>query len=257
MPPDQRAPLTTGGSEELVTLGKGAGESPVRVVATWASPPNVDVLVMLSESPSEGTAALRIIRHKLEQQRARGAWIFGVTSPREHEGRSTFATQLALVLSESQRARVLLVEACFENPSIAKLLGFAVPEGYGFSTQLVRKMNGSMEPWCVSALGPSLHVLAEEADEVGYPEALHSTQFKNAIEFLSRGYDFVIVDSPAVLGSGDANVVEDAVDSMIIVARSGVTKASDIRATVGQLGDDKALGVVLWDAEPTRQKKRK
>ena len=103
------------------------GDSPVRVVPAWASPPDTSILVMLGEASNEATASLRVIRHRLEQKRAEGVWTFGVTSPRDGEGKSTFATQLALVLSESQRARVLLVEANFHRPSLARILGFRRP----------------------------------------------------------------------------------------------------------------------------------
>jgi Mrp family chromosome partitioning ATPase len=203
---------------------------------------------MLGETSSEAPAALRVIRHRLEQKRAEGMWIFGVTSARDGEGKSTFATQLALVLSESQRARVLLVEANFHRPSIAKILGFRVPDGHGFSAQIVRKMRGSMEPWCVTALGPALHVLAESGVEPGFPETLHSTHFQNAIGFLGRGYDFLVVDAPTILGSGDANVVENAVDGVIVVTRSQKSRGTDLRDAIKQLGERKAVGVVLWDA---------
>ncbi len=225
------------------------GDSPVRVVPAWASPPDTSVLVMLGEASSEATASLRVIRHRLEQKRAEGMWTFGVTSARDGEGKSTFATQLALVLSESQRARVLLVESNFHRPSLARILGFRVPDGYGFSSQIVRKMRGSLEPWCVVALGPALHVLAESTAEQGFPETLHSTHFQNAIGFLSRGYDFLIVDGPSVLGSGDANVVENAVDGLIVVLRSNMSKGNDLRDAVKQLGERKTIGVVLWDVE--------
>jgi Mrp family chromosome partitioning ATPase len=219
------------------------------VVPAWASPPDTSVLVMLGEASNEATASLRVIRHRLEQKRAEGMWTFGVTSARDGDGKSTFATQLALVLSESQRARVLLVESNFHRPSLARILGFRVPDGYGFSSQIVRKMRGSLEPWCVVALGPALHVLSESTAEQGFPETLHSTHFQNAIGFLSRGYDFLIVDGPSVLGSGDANVVENAVDGVIVVLRSGVSKGNDLRDAVKQLGERKTIGVVLWDVE--------
>lgn len=231
------------------------GESPVRVVPAWASPPNTHVLVMLGDTAPDATAALRVLRHRLEQKRASGMWVFGVTSARAGEGKSTFASQLALVLSESQRARVLLVEGNFNQPALARILGFRVPQGQGFSTQLARKMRGSPDPWCVVALGPSLHVLAEDDNEPGFPETLHSTHFANAISFLARGYDFLIVDAPCVLGSGDANVVENAVDGMLMVARSGTTQGNSVREAVRQLGARKAMGIVLWDAQPEVQQR--
>jgi Mrp family chromosome partitioning ATPase len=229
-------------------------DSPVRIVPAWASPPDTHVLVMLGDTAPDATSQLRVIRHRLEQKRADGMWTFGVTSARDGEGKSTFATQLALVLSESQRARVLLVEANFARPALASLLGFAVPQGSGFSSQVVRKMRGSMEPWCVVALGPALHVLAEAPNEPNFPEALHSTHFVSAIRFLGRGYDFVVVDAPSVLGSGDANVVEDAVDGLIVVARSGQSKGSDLREAVKQIGDAKTVGTVLWDAAAPKKR---
>ena len=240
----------------MVPSSAGGHDSPVRVVPAWASPPDTHVLVMLGDTAPEATAALRVIRHRLEQKRADGMWIFGITSARDGEGKSTFATQMALVLSESQRARVLLVEANFARPSLARLLGFRVPEGNGFSTQIVRKMRGSLEPWCVVALGPALHVLAEAEGEPGFPETLHSTHFQNAIGFLGRGYDFLVVDCPSILGSGDANVVENAVDGLIVITRSNHSTGGDLRDAVKQIGERKTVGVVVWDAEPKANGKK-
>jgi Mrp family chromosome partitioning ATPase len=235
---------------------QATADSPVRVVPAWASPPDTNVLVMLGEAQGEATASLRVIRHRLEQKRAEGMWTFGVVSPRDGEGKSTFATQLALVLSESQRARVLMIEANLLRPSLARILGFRVPDGYGFSAQIVRKMRGSLEPWCVVALGPALHVLAESTTEPSFPETLHSTHFQNAIGFLSRGYDFVVVDGPSVLGAGDANVVENAVDGILVVVRSQTSKGSDLRESMRQLGERKSIGAVLWDVPANEAGKR-
>jgi Mrp family chromosome partitioning ATPase len=195
-----------------------------------------------------------VIRHRLEQKRSDGMWVFGVTSSRDGEGKSTFATQLSLVLSESQRARVLLLEANFQRPTLARTLGFRTPEGHGFSTQLARKMRGSMDPWCITALGPALHVLAEETGGPSFPETLHSTHFQNVVGFLGRGYDYVIVDGPSILGSGDANVMENAVDGVIVVARSAVSKGAELRESVKQLGPRKTVGVVMWDHVPAKKK---
>jgi Mrp family chromosome partitioning ATPase len=246
-------------SGSTLVVQRSLGDSPVRVVPVWASPPDTQILAMLGETSAEVPAALRVIRHRLEQKRNEGMWIFGVTSAKDGEGKSTFAVQLALVLSESQRARVLLVESSFLKPSLARVLGFRVPEGQGFSAQIVRKMRGNLEPWCVVALGPALHVLAEVGgDDPGYPETLHSTFFQNAIGFLGRGYDFLVVDAPSILGSGDANVVENAVDGVIVVAQSKQSKASELREGIKQLGERKAIGVVLWDTDSkTKTKKTK
>jgi Mrp family chromosome partitioning ATPase len=250
-------------SQNLAATPAGVDDGRIRVVSVWASPPDVRVLAMLGETSDDVVAELRVIRHRLERLRAEGTTTIGVTSAKPGEGKSTFAVQLALVLSEAQRSRVLLVEASLHTPALARLLGFQVPPGLGFSAQLARRMrrsvpapaggpwpapDGAIEPWAVLALGPALHTLVESEDERGYPEALHSTHFAQALEHLGHRYDWVVVDSPTVLGSGDANVVEEAVDGMIVVARSRSSRGGDVRAAVRQLGDRKAMGVVLWDA---------
>ena len=226
-----------------------AGEAALlRVLPVWASPSAVLTATLHASRAESAAAALRIIRHRLERRHADGMWSFGVTSARDGEGKSTLAAQLALVLGESQRSRVLLVEASLHRPSLARLLGCRVPPGIAFSLQLERRMRGGGDPWTVLALGPALHALVESESESGLPETLHSAHFRAAIERLARVYDWVVVDAPSVLGSGDANVVEDAVDGMVVVARSRVSRAADLRAVMNRLGDRKAIGFVLWDA---------
>lgn len=232
-------------------------EEVVRVVPVWAAPPDARRLVMLGEASADAAAALRVIRHRLEVRRSEGIWTLGVTSAVDAEGKSTFAAQLALVLSEAQRARVLLVEASFRRPALSRLLGLQVPPGLGFSGQIARRMRGAAEPWAVLALGPVMHALVESESETGFPSALHASAFGRAIERLGRAYDWVIVDSPSVLGSGDANVVEEAVDAMLLVARSRRTRGGDVRMAMKQLGIRKAIGVVLWDVRAVRPSSRR
>jgi Mrp family chromosome partitioning ATPase len=220
----------------------------VRAVPVGASPPDPLVLVMLGETGAGAPAALRVLRHRLEVRRAEGIWTIGVTSARDGEGKSTLAAQLALVLSEAQRARVLLVEASLERPALARLLGLRVPAGLGFSVQIAGRMRGASDPWAVLALGPALHVLVESEAEPGFPGSLYATPFRQALGRLGPAYDWVIVDAPSVLGSGDANVVEEVVDGMIMVTRSRRSRATDLRAAMKQLGARKAIGAVLWDS---------
>jgi Mrp family chromosome partitioning ATPase len=238
-----------GGAELVIRPGvtDAPDGQPVRLVPVWASPPDPTMLVMLGAGKPEARAALRVIRHRLELLRAEGMWTFGVTSARTAEGKSTFAAQLALVLSEAQRARVLIVEASPERPSLARLFGFEVPSGLGFSVQIAARMSGIDAAWAVLALGPSLHALVENTAEPGFPGALNAAPFRRAVEQLARSYDWVIVDAPCVLGSGDANVVEEAVDGMILVTRSRKSRGSELRGALRQIGGRKVVGVVLWD----------
>jgi Mrp family chromosome partitioning ATPase len=222
---------------------------PLRAEAVMPSPTSPAILAVLGDDPKP-IAALRLVRHRLELLHGDGKRTFAVTSPREGEGKSTFAAQLALVLSESQRAQVALVDANFHKPSLARILGFSVPEGLGLSAQVMRAMRGKEEPWSMLALGPSFHVLAEAEDQPRFPRALHSAVFQDLLALLSEAYDYVIVDGPCVLEGGEANALEPAVDGMIFVTRAGVSKKSELRMALRQLGTRKNVGVVLIDAPP-------
>jgi Mrp family chromosome partitioning ATPase len=202
--------------------------------------------VMLPGGSQEVASALRLVRQRLELRQPLGQKLIGVVSSRPGEGKSVFSAQLALALSEAQRARVLLVEANFHAPALAKLLGVQVPTHQGFSVQLARRMQNRTDPWVELALGPSLHALLEEPG-VGYAQALYSTHFLQALFFLAPAYDYVVVDGPAVIGSGDANVLAQGVDALLVVARSASTRGADLLATMQQLGEHKPADVVLWD----------
>lgn len=250
MPPHDQATSTLVLPQRALARRADGDESIVRVLPVWAEPPDARVLVMLGDGPEGPAAALRVVRHRLEVLRARGLRTFGVTSARDAEGKSTFAVQLSLVLGEARRARVLLVEANLRKPALARILGFQVAPDLAGSAQIARRMRGAAEAWTVLAPGPALHMLAESPSRPGFAEALHTTHFQSAIESIGRAYDWVIVDAPSTLGSGDANVVESVVDGMILVVRSRVSRGADARAAMKQLGDRKTVGVVLWDADP-------
>ncbi len=150
-----------------------------------------------------------------------------------------------MTLSESDRARVILVEGNFERPRFAATLGLRLRDGAGLSAQVRQRMNGREGPWGVSRLSNSLCVLAEPRSGSVYPEALHSNHFEAALGALRRSYDYIVIDGPSILGSGDANVIEALSDGVLMVARAAETRASALSRSIQQIGDRRILGVVL------------
>ena len=49
------------------------------------------------------------------------------------------------------------------------------------------------------------------------------------------GYDYIIVDTPPVLGSVDCNVIADSMDGMLFAALSLKSKRKEMRRAVEQL----------------------
>jgi Mrp family chromosome partitioning ATPase len=221
-------------------------ERPKIWVATHKAPPDPDPrLILVREPDSVRAASFRVMRHRIAE---RGdPRVIAVTSPGPRDGKTTTAANLALALSEFGRARVLLLEANLRSPQLAVLFGFLPPEC--FSVQLQRHRERPADPWSiVEAFSPALHVLAVKPGENNRP-LLDAPAFAIAIEVLTRvGYDYIVIDTPSVLGSADVNLIEDYVDAVIVTARSGRTMGRSVRAAVEQLSQRKLLGVVLLDA---------
>ena len=220
-------------------------EPEVEVIGADLDPDGDGAFSLLRSASPATLAALRVLRHRLEQRRGEGSFVVSVVSPGRGEGKTLLAAELAMTLSEADRARVVLVEGNLERPSVASALGLRLPDGAGFSTQVRRHMSGRSRPWGVVRLGPSLTVLAESGAAAAYPAALHSTHFEGALHALRRAYDYVIIDGPAVLGSGDANVLESVSDGVLLVARVAATKGAALSRATAQLGSRRILGVVL------------
>ncbi|WP_437768077.1 hypothetical protein WMF27_15600 [Sorangium sp. So ce281] len=245
------APLARVGVRSFARAGSPALDGPeVVIIGADLDPEGHGVFELLRGAPAPALAALRVLRHRLDQRRAGEPLVVAVVSPGRAEGKTALAIRLAMTLAEAERARVLLVDGHLACPRVAATLGLRLPAHASFSEQLRRRMAGEIRPLGVIAVSQSLSVLAEPSLEASYPAALHSVHFEAAMRTLRRYHDYVVIDGPPVLGSGDANVIEDASDGIVLVARASLTRASSLTTAAEQLGDRRILGVVLNDVAP-------
>ena len=214
-------------------------------VATHKPPENPDErLILVREPDSARAASFRVLRHRLQE---RGdPRVIAVTSAGPREGKTTCAVNLAMALGECGRARVLLIEGNLRTPALAPLFGFLPPEC--FTTQMARHKEKPLEAWSVvEVFSPSLHVLAVKPDGGGRP-LLDGPAFAIAIEMLAQaGYDYLVIDTPPVLGAADVNLIEDCADGVLFTAWSRSTSGRALRQAVEQLAPAKLLGVTLLD----------
>ncbi len=248
VPPGMLEKLAAEGAVEVRVGGATAGTPRAQVlVATHKPPEDPDErLILVREPDSARAASFRVLRHRLQE---RGdPRVIAVTSARRKEGKTTCAVNLALALGECGRARVLLVEANLRTPALAPLFGFMPPEC--FTTQMQRHKQKPLDAWSVvEVFSPFLHVLAvRPADGFGKP-LLDGPAFSIAMEMLSQaGYDYIVVDTPPVLGAADVNLIEDSADGVLFTARARSTSSRSLRAAIEQLAPAKLLGVTLLDA---------
>jgi Mrp family chromosome partitioning ATPase len=130
------------------------------------------------------------------------------------------AAQLAWLLAEDRRRRVLLVEADLDAPSLHEVLEINVPRGFGLSEQLER-MQGTKLRDNLSAtrirLGDCLDALLESA--WGSPALFQSPHFKRLLERERIDHDFIVVNGPVVGDWPDAQALPlpGSADSVVYV----------------------------------------
>ena len=226
----------------------------VTIVAhTIALPLPSDDIVLLSAPYSDRANAFRTLRRRLAT--AGNPRTVAVSSANAGEGKTSTAINLALALLEGARGKVLLVEANPRSPGVAKALGFEPPSC--FVEQMNRSSSeGGASPaagadrnrWIVVEPTPKLHVLAVSSLREHAP-LLDSVSFASAMEQLKRGttYEYVVIDTPPVLGSTNVNVIVDAVDGLLLTAVLMRSKKDPLKKAIEQVMPAPILGVLTLE----------
>jgi succinoglycan biosynthesis transport protein ExoP len=147
--------------------------------------------------------------------------VFLITSPHARDGKTTIATNLAVVMAQTER-RVLLVDADLRNPSVHDVFNIDNREG------LRERLLTETYDLTTAASGPDLPFdglsIITAGEEVPNPsELLESKRMERFLAYAREHYDVVIIDSPPVLAVSDALVLSPLVDGIVVVLRAGAT----------------------------------
>jgi capsular exopolysaccharide synthesis family protein len=151
--------------------------------------------------------------------------VFLISSPHPHDGKTTVAANLAIVMAQTER-RVLLVDADLRNPSLHRL--FQVEPYHGLSELLLTGTYAqSIE------VGDDKLSLVTAGEQPPNPsELLESKRMQRFIAFAREHYDIIIIDSPPILAVSDALVLSPWVDGILMVLRAGATPYNHARRAI-------------------------
>lgn len=190
--------------------------------------------------------AYRELRFALETARSKaGVRTIGIVSVGEGEGRSVVAANVGLALTEGGRRRVALVDACFDKPSVARMLDAEAPAG------LAEVLAGRMplEAALFAASRNGLFALSAGNTSNTNLEPLDALDmFGAVVDRLATVFDFVLVDTPALASSVDAAAFASKLDGIVLVVRARKTKAQELEQAIAKFGEGKIVGLVLNDA---------
>ena len=177
-----------------------------------------------------------------------------VTSSGPQDGKTTTATNLALVIAQSGK-RVLLVDADFRKPMVHKVFGLR--SRVGLSTVLVGEASlaeAVQRPEYDGKTIENLDVLAAGPTPPNPAELLDSQGMRQLLAQARQSYDRVIMDTPPVLFVADASIVGAISDGVILVVKSATnTRALATRAREHLEGvRARILGGILNDVHVSR-----
>jgi capsular exopolysaccharide synthesis family protein len=177
-------------------------------------------------------------------QTGNGIRVIMLTSAAPDEGKTLTALNLALVLSESYRRRVLLIDADLRRPSLANIAD--VTAAPGLSEALRYPAEQKLGILQVTPLLMLLPAGRPDPDPVG---GLTSPRMRNILDEAAGRFDWVILDAPPMGPMADANLLASMVDGAVFVVRAGHTHYQAAQRAIEALGRERVLGVVLNGVE--------
>ncbi len=174
--------------------------------------------------------------------------IIGITSTLPGEGKSTVASNLALLMADAGK-RVILVDADLRNPTLARSL--TPSPTVGWMDVLAAKADLSQVIGRERGTGLAFLPLLFEEQPNHSDEILSSQAFRDLIDQLCRQYDHVIVDLPPIAPVVDVRAIAPLIDSLLFVVEWGSTTIKAVRRHLMAEPElhDRLLGVVLNKAD--------
>ena len=241
--------------------------SPEEFIAAWERP---DVLLPVSTEVSPVSAECRVVVHsdpksagadrfRLAQFRLRNIQAASrnletarklksllITSPLPEEGKTTVALNLATLLSEQGWSPVLLLEADVYRPALVKRLGLKPWPGLAECCR-----SGSDPMLAIRRIDPlGFYLLPAGQPEEGGSSVLQSSFTAQLIKSLAAcSFSWILIDSPPTTPVADILALKALADATLLVARAGKTPREAIEESIGDLGRDHILGIMLNGVE--------
>ena len=214
------------------------------------APVGPDSLASLKDPQSTYTESLRAIRTALlltGGMPEHGGRVVLITSSIASEGKTTFSSNLAVVLAQSNR-KVLLVDMDLRRGTLRRRLGMDPQPG-------LSALLAGQEPH--APLGsfsndlPRLHVLLAGVTPPNPSELLEFGMQKCVAQW-RKDYDFIVLDAPPVLPVTDAVLVNPLADITLLLTRVRLTERPQLRQSYRTLteGTEHYTGVVLNGLRP-------
>ena len=230
---------------ETTSLARREGrpyESLIPEILVTSLSPKLEVLQDEQSFISEQFKTLKV--RVGEYSAGRQAKVFVVSSPQAGDGKSLVCANLAASFSKDPGRRVILVDCDLRNPSIHRYFGTFVEPG------LLGYLEGEyVQPYCYTRRFDRLYIMTAGGVASNPVEMLTLDKMQKLIGYLKAEYDTVIIDSPPLVLTADAQVLTALADGLLLVVRSGKTSYSSIEKAFRNVDRNKLIGVAFNDVQ--------
>jgi exopolysaccharide/PEP-CTERM locus tyrosine autokinase len=169
--------------------------------------------------------------------------IIMVASAMSGEGKSLVAVNLASIIAAELHSHALLVDCDLRNPSLTRWFG--LQEKKGLSDYLIGE--AEVQDLLIKTSIDKLSILSGGSIQENPVELVGSNKMKTLIQDLKSRYEdrYIIIDSSPILATTEPSVLNEIVDGIILVIKSGDTPRETIQQAVRLLNKNKILGIVL------------
>jgi protein-tyrosine kinase len=196
---------------------------------------------------------------------ARNGWkTIMLTSATPGEGKTSTVANLGVALANAGK-QVILVSADLRRPELHQY--FSVSDRLGLRDLLfhTRERKGTFQPSDGGSAAilrealkpvegvPNLLILSSGSARGEPPELLGSKAMEDLVNWLKGSADFVLLDTPPVLGMADATSLAPLVDAVMLIASSGEVSEGALQEALYRLEgvDARVMGAVLNKYDPT------
>lgn len=185
---------------------------------------------VLAQPRSPVSEAFRSLRANLDYIDLPGeVHTLAITSSSINEGKTTIATNLAIVMAQLGR-KVVLIDADLRRPRVHRALGITNVMGLSDVLRGHATIQDVAQPWD----GGNLVIITSGSLPPNPAEILSSTRMMEVIETLKKDFEMIIIDTPPSL-LADSVVLAARADGVLLVIQSNKTHLNTANAMIEQL----------------------
>jgi capsular exopolysaccharide synthesis family protein len=187
----------------------------------------------------------RVLRSKLSlMQKQRSTKLLLVTSTVPREGKTFTACGLAGVLAHEPGRRVVLIDGDLRKPTAGRKLGMNQSD-HPTGLSSVLRGDKPLEESLYSSTELDFCFLPAGPIPRNPSELISSPLLESTLTRLAENFDWVVIDSPPVLGLADTPLLASHCDGVLLVVQADGTPSKLVLESIQRIGRDRICGVVM------------